>query len=156
MGKLTPRFSANRTVREYTEKYYVPAALGFVKRSANKSAVGKQIVEITNCLSSKWAGIKFGNTELTAKAKGFGFKVPVFLNGIDPRNVEVQLYADGIKDEPAEIIKMKMDKKKGDEGIVYSTEVITDRSSNDYTARVIPHYEDVSVPLETSFICWQR
>ncbi len=24
MGKLTPRFSANRTVREYTEKYYLP------------------------------------------------------------------------------------------------------------------------------------
>lgn len=156
MGKLTPRFSANRTVREYTEKYYVPAASGFVKRSANQSAVGKQIVEITKCLSSKWAGIKFGNTDVTEKAKGFGFKVPVFLNGIDPGNVEVQLYADGLKDEPAEIITMIMDTEKRDDGIVYSTEVITDRSSNEYTVRLIPRYADVSVPLETGLICWQR
>ena len=80
MGKLTPRFSANRTVREYTEKYYVPAASGFVKRSTNNSAVGKQIVAITKDLSGKWPGIKFGKTEIITKENGFGYKVPVFLN----------------------------------------------------------------------------
>ena len=156
MGKLTPRFSANRTVREYTEKYYVPAASGFVKRSANNSAVGKQIVDLTKELSDKWPGIKFGKTEIMGKANGFEYKVQVSLNGIDPENVKVQFYADGIKDEPPEVIEMKMSAEKNKEGIVYSTEVITDRSSNDYTVRVIPHYEDVSVPLETSLICWQR
>jgi hypothetical protein len=27
---------------------------------------------------------------------------------------------------------------------------------SDYTARLVPHYEGVSVPLETNLILWQR
>ena len=29
MARLTPRFSANRTVREYTEQHYLPAATAY-------------------------------------------------------------------------------------------------------------------------------
>jgi hypothetical protein len=36
MARLTPRFSANRTVREYTEQHYLPAATAYHLRSANR------------------------------------------------------------------------------------------------------------------------
>ena len=45
MARLTPRFSANRTVREYTEQYYLPAAAAYRERAANKGAVGRQVVD---------------------------------------------------------------------------------------------------------------
>lgn len=158
MGKLTPRFSANRTVREYTEKYYLPAASGFVKRSADNGAVGKQILDITEELTGKWQGIEFGKTQITKKENGFAYKVPVFLNDIDPENVEVQIYAGSINEnKPAEIIKMKCDTEKNEgEVALYSAEVTTERPDNDYTVRVVPHYLDISVPLENRLICWQR
>ena len=35
MAKLTPHFSANRVVREYTEQHYLPAALAYQKRADN-------------------------------------------------------------------------------------------------------------------------
>ena len=38
MARLTPRFSADRTVREYTEKHYLPAAAASQSRMANKGA----------------------------------------------------------------------------------------------------------------------
>ena len=41
MARLTPRFSANRTVREYTEQHYLPAAAAYRERAANKGAVGQ-------------------------------------------------------------------------------------------------------------------
>jgi len=44
MARLTPRFSANRTVREYTETYYVPAAAAYRKREANGGALAAEIV----------------------------------------------------------------------------------------------------------------
>ena len=44
MARLTPRFSANRTVREYTEQHYLPAATAYHLRMANKGAIGRQIV----------------------------------------------------------------------------------------------------------------
>ena len=44
MAQLTPRFSANRTVREYTEQHYLPAAAAYRMRAADKGAMGKQMV----------------------------------------------------------------------------------------------------------------
>ena len=44
MARLTPRFSANRTVREYTEQYYIPASAAYRERSADKGASGVQVV----------------------------------------------------------------------------------------------------------------
>ena len=46
MARLTPRFSANRTVREYTEQHYLPAATAYRQRAANKGAIGRQMVEL--------------------------------------------------------------------------------------------------------------
>src|ERR1041384_2737991 len=44
MARLTPHFSTNRTVREYTEQHYLPAAACYRERAANKGAVGKAVV----------------------------------------------------------------------------------------------------------------
>jgi starch phosphorylase len=32
----------------------------------------------------------------------------------------------------------------------------TDRDATDFTVRIIPDYEGVSVPLEDNLICWQH
>ena len=45
MARLTPRFSANRTVREYTEQHYLPAAAAYRARAADKGAIGRQMVD---------------------------------------------------------------------------------------------------------------
>jgi glycogen phosphorylase len=42
VARLTPRFSAIRTVREYVERYYLPAAATYRFRIANQCAVGEQ------------------------------------------------------------------------------------------------------------------
>jgi starch phosphorylase len=39
MAQLTPRFSAGRAVREYSEQHYLPAAAAYRERAANKGAV---------------------------------------------------------------------------------------------------------------------
>ena len=42
MARLAPRFSANRTVREYTENYYLPAAAAYRRRTADRGALGRE------------------------------------------------------------------------------------------------------------------
>ena len=44
MARLTPRFSADRAVREYTEQHYLPAAAAYRARAAADCALGRQIV----------------------------------------------------------------------------------------------------------------
>ena len=42
MARLAPRFSANRTVREYTENYYLPAAAAYRRRTADRGALRRE------------------------------------------------------------------------------------------------------------------
>ncbi len=58
MARLTPRFSANRTVREYTEKYYLPAAESYLTRAAGKGAMGENLVNWQHDLKQKWTSIQ--------------------------------------------------------------------------------------------------
>src|SRR5439155_22903387 len=44
MARLTPRFSTNRVVREYTDTYYVPASARYGARAAHQAAPGTQLV----------------------------------------------------------------------------------------------------------------
>ncbi len=44
MARLTPQFSTNRTVRDYTEHHYLPAATTYRERAADKGAAGRNIV----------------------------------------------------------------------------------------------------------------
>jgi glycogen phosphorylase len=50
MAQLTPRFNATRTVREYTEQHYLPAALAYRKRAADNCSLGSQIVDWSRML----------------------------------------------------------------------------------------------------------
>ena len=44
MAQLTPRFSTNRAVCEYTEQHYLPAASAYLERAADNGAIGTDIV----------------------------------------------------------------------------------------------------------------
>lgn len=48
MAQLTPRFSSNRTVREYTEQQYLPAAAAYRARAAERGAMGRSMVQQTS------------------------------------------------------------------------------------------------------------
>ena len=68
MARLTPRFSANRTVREYTEQHYIPAAAAYRERAADKGAVGRQVVNWQHTLEQKWAALSFGEVKVQTNA----------------------------------------------------------------------------------------
>lgn len=157
MATLTPRFSANRTVREYTEKYYLPAAANYTKRLVRGGAIGKQIVRWKDNIKNKGGSVKFGGVQMEGIENGYLFRAGVWMNGINPGEVLVQMYADGINGSATEKINMALDSVSADKGEhIYSVEIISKRPSTDYTARIIPNYEGVSVPLENNWILWQR
>ena len=109
MAQLTPQFSANRAVREYTEQHYIPAAAAYRERAANKGAVGAQVVDWQHTLEQKWATLRFGEAEGSARPMRSTtvFEVEVFLGSLDPNSVRVELYADGVNGGEPERQEMK-------------------------------------------------
>jgi glycogen phosphorylase len=157
MALLTPQFSANRAVREYTERYYLGAAAAFQRRSAGESALGKELVRWQSQLAQHWDAIRFGGLRVERRDDQWLFEVQVYLDELGPDAVRVELYADTGK-SPA--VRQAME--RGEElvgstrGYLYSARVPATRPASDFTPRLIPYHPEALVPLEARYILWQR
>jgi starch phosphorylase len=157
MACLTTQFSANRAVREYTEGHYIPAATAYRERAADKGAVGAQMVNWQHTLEQKWATLHFGEVKVVSDAGKHVFEVEVYLGSLDPNSVRVEIYADGVNGGEPERQEMRRGQQLTEAtGYIFSAQVPATRQATDYTARVIPQYDGVAVPLETARILWQR
>ena len=158
MARLTPRFSAERAVREYTEQHYLPAATAYSSRVANKGAIGRQMVDWQHRLQQKWTTLRFGELTEETKGKQRVYEVQVYLDDLDPKAVRVELYANGVNGGSPVRQEMKLIRELAGAsgGYVYSATVSATRPPADYTARVIPHCDGVAIPLEDARILWQR
>jgi glycogen phosphorylase len=158
MAQLTPRFSAGRAVREYTEQHYLPAAAAYRARAAVKGVAGRQLVDWQRTLEQKWAALRFGEVKVTTEDGQHAFEVQVYLDDLDPNAVRVELYADGINGESPVHQEMRRVRQLAGtaSGHVYRATVPARRPASDYTARIVPHRDGVAIPLEASQILWQR
>jgi len=158
MARLTPQFSTNRTIQEYAKQYYLPAATAYQGRSSNQGAIGRDIINWQEILTKQWHTLYFNEVHIETSNNQHVFKVQIHLNSLDPKMIQVELYADGIMGSAP--IKQKMHC----EGLavnqtgnyIYSATVPASRSKDDYTARIIPYYDSAIVPLEMNAILWQR
>ena len=159
MARLTPRYSATRAVRDYTERHYLPAAAGYRRRSADNGALGRRIVDWQHYLELKWPVLRFGGARSQSLDGEHVFEVEVSLKDVDPDLVRVELYAEAVSGYPVglqEMTRVRQIEGKEAGTYLYTAAVPATRPLSDYTARMVPHYEGVSVPLETNLILWQR
>jgi starch phosphorylase len=158
MAQLTPRFCANRTVCEYTEQHYLPAASAYLERAADKGEAGVQAINWRHALEQKWAALRFGEVKVETNGEQHVFEVQMYLDDLDPESVQVELYANGVNGAPAVRVQMKRVRQLvgAINGYAYRAEVSAARPASDYTARLMPHRDGVSVPLEDAHILWQR
>ena len=158
MARLTPHFSANRTVREYMEKHYLPATASFLRRTENNGALARQIVQWRREWEQNWKNLRFVELNVETLESRHQFEVRVFLAGLDPEGLCVELYADGQNNEDS--VRREMTLVRGPEDgageFVYRVSVPATRPPEDYTPRIIPCRDEIAVPLETPFILWQR
>ena len=158
MAQLTTHFSSNRTVRQYTERYYLPAAAAFRERAADKGAAGAQMVGWQHDLAREWGNLRFGEETIATNGDQHLFEVQVYLNSLSPDAVRVELYAEGVNGGGPERYEMTRGQKLvgAENGYVYGAQLPVTRAATDYTARVIPNRTGRAVPLEAAQIHWQR
>ena len=130
MARLTPHFSSNRTVREYTEKFYLPAAEIYRKRAENNGALARQIVDWRALIEQNWGKLGFGEVKIETWIALF--EVQVYLNDLDRQAVKVELYS------------ATHDKRNGISGMIpntpnghiYRAEVPAANPASSFTARI--------------------
>jgi starch phosphorylase len=155
MLQLTPKFSSNRSVREYVENYYLSAAKSYRERVGNGSQVGVDLSNWLTSVTQMWSNIKFGTVNTRLENGQIIFEVQVFFGGFDPDDTAVELYAESENARPF-CQRMHRVRKADRDYILYSTRVPAGRPASDYTPRVIPCNPKALLPLESAQILWSR
>ncbi len=156
MARLTPQFSTNRMLREYTEQYYLPGAGHYRDRCANNAALAAELEQWQRQLRDQWEGVRFGHLEGQKLESGWRFEVLVYFGEVSPDAVTVELYADGIDGAAPERVMMHRDSAAAGttNGFVYSGAVTGERHPDDYTPRIIPCHAAARLPAECPLIRW--
>lgn len=152
MARLTPHFSSNRAVREYTEKFYLPAAESYRKRVENNGALARQIVDWQLSLEQNWDKLGFGELKIKKSENQYLFEVQIYLNNLDRQAIRVELYSAAMTKEMeyhGQILNTT-------NGHIYRAEVPAMDPPSSFTPRIIPHFPGVAIPLESARILWQR
>jgi starch phosphorylase len=158
MAQLTPQYSSGRTVREYTELHYVPAAQRYLKRAAEQGAVGKRITAWQLDLERHWGSVRFDTVKIETVAGQHRFEISLHLGGLAAEQVRVEIYAEASAAGVAERHRAVSVRHFADSvgSHVFNAAAPAARPATDYTARVLPFFEGVSLPLECNSILWQR
>jgi starch phosphorylase len=102
--------------------------------------------------------VRFGRVTVETLAGGHQFTVEVILGALRPQSVRVELYAEPSGNAAA--VRQRMQRSDGrlgaSGGDVYTASVAVARPAGDYTARIVPDFPTVNVPLEAPYILWQR
>lgn len=156
MASLTPIYSANRTVREYVERCYLPAAASYRRREKDNGAIGIRMSAWRQAIQRGWPTLRFGRVAVDTRGDRHHFTVEVELGALDPEAVRVELYADPLGNHVFRREMTRLGRFAGAAMDHYVANVPAIRAAGDYTARIVPTFPGVNVPLEDSHILWQR
>ncbi|HEX3230183.1 MAG TPA: alpha-glucan family phosphorylase, partial [Pyrinomonadaceae bacterium] len=96
MARLTPQYSADRAVREYTEKYYLQAAKMYAARSQASGEPAARVLDWQRTLAEHWTDVRFGEMKFENNDGQQHFQLQVNLGELSPDSVSVELYADAL------------------------------------------------------------
>jgi starch phosphorylase len=158
MARLTPLFSTNRVIRQYTEQHYLSAASAFRDRNANRGSLGADLLRWEAQLARHWPMVRFGSATVEQKEGQYLFQAQVFLDDLDPDAVGVELYAEGQNGSAPSLTPMKRGERLvgSENGFMFAVRIPATRTAGDYTPRLVPFHRGAYVPLEAPFILWHE
>jgi starch phosphorylase len=164
IGSLCYLFNTNRMVREYTERFYLPAHDYYQQLFADGAARAASLASSMNRIANAWPQVRIEilDSNLPAEipvGETIHFQARVQTGLLAPEDLRVELYAgrlnaDGEIVEP--VVTEMRPGKLGKDGYLYETTAIPCCGSgrHGYTARVLPHHPDLKNKFAPKLITW--
>ena len=158
-------FNTNRMVREYTERFYLPATARFQRLNNDNLSCARDLAEWKSRVEQQWPVVRVEsvtadsldhlqvNSEIDVRAR-------VKLGLLISSDVTVELYFGSINARneiiDGQAIQMKPIVEKESDGCYFEACLVPCRKSglNGFTIRVLPHHADLVTPYLPGLITW--
>ena len=157
MAELTPQYSTNRMLREYVDRLYLTAAQNYHKRTADGANESVRLCHWRELLDTYWSKLHLRGLDIQREGDDYVMTVTVYLDELDQKAVQVQLYAEPQGNGGPEIHIMKVTEAAGTaNSYLYRVRIPARRPAEHYTPRIIPYFDEAAVPLEVRQILWMN
>jgi len=164
IAELAPYFSTARMVRDYTQRFYMPAADAYTRLSANGVQPALEALAWRDKLRSAWSGVKIIKVEDSSGKKNplrqdFKVTATVNLGGLCAQDVEVQAVSGKIGPN-RDLVQTAVNALAlvSQDGSTTTYEGVVHCESPGYcgyTVRIVPSNPDVSIPSELGLVRWE-
>lgn len=164
MRKLAPVFNTNRMVRDYAEKLYIPAGARGANLAADNLKRSVELAHAKDRLRHKWPGVRIVGVHTSGNGHfkvGQSMQVEAMLDlgELDPKDVQVQLYAGPITASgaigDASYLSMEHNKQMAPGRHLYVGRIDCRTSGrHGFAIRVLPGNPDLATPFEPGLILW--
>ena len=160
---LGPAVLAGRMVRDYTEAYYLPAALTSRRLAGDGFGASRELASWKRRVAAAWPAVAVRRVENGVRERLLGarftVRAVVELGELSPGEVEVQVAYGRVDDAdelPAvELATLKQNGQRTAEGWVFEGEVpLATPGAFGYTVRVVPRHPGLVAPSELGLVAW--
>jgi starch phosphorylase len=164
MRKLAPVFNTNRMVRDYADKFYVPALDRGTILGQDGMARAVKLAHAKDELRRKWGQVKVVGVHTSGNGHykvGDAMQVEALIDlpEMEPSDVTIQLYAGtisaaGSMDAP-QILKMEHTRQMGPGRHLFTGRLECRVSGRQgFALRILPGNPDLATPFEPGLITW--
>ncbi|MBS8239160.1 alpha-glucan family phosphorylase [Marinobacter lipolyticus] len=153
METLTPLYSANRMMREYTERFYIPME----KRQQERApAVAQTLALQQQSIREHWPLLRFGPMECEEQGAGLEVRVQVYLDGLEPSLLRLELVAERSESDDRVVIQMQCEGALAESPRTFIFRCRAPlRAPEDYTPRLVLGDQRMNLPIEEPRILWR-
>ncbi len=160
---ISPAFSTERMVQEYTSRFYVPSMQRWQYFIRNNYQAAAQLSQFKAYLTSHWNQVKITRMENSAGSEitlgeKIQVKVWVQLGTINPQDVELELVYGQLDQQhnlsQLVICPLSYGKEETKGKHYYQGELDLPQGTHTYTVRVVPKHPDLCHKFELPLIAW--
>lgn len=164
MRKLAPVFNTNRMVKEYADKFYMPADARGALLSADGMARATRLAQRKDLLRHKWGNIQVVGVHTSGNGHfrvGESMQVEAMIDmpGLTPTDVQVQLYcgrinAKGEIEDPQALVMQHNKSITGERHVFVGKVDCRSSGRQGFALRILPGESDLASPFEPGLILW--
>ncbi|MBI4543691.1 MAG: alpha-glucan family phosphorylase [Gemmatimonadetes bacterium] len=165
LGRLCPIFNTHRMVREYTDRFYMPAASRARRLAADEAVGARALAAWKTRVLAGWSAVSVeavdaGPADEVEVGEQVCVRARVRLGSLGPEDVAVQLYIGRLDPRgmisEATAIRMQPGGPVGDTAHVFEASAVPCPASglHGYTIRVLPQHADLDGRFLPGLIAW--